>query len=210
MFLVFPKLLRSFHSNRYHHYKTALQSLFTNGILPVATTQTLSITNAPGADTANTKTATWTNASNVVTMANTVNVSIGGQVTGANMSNVVSATAYANSKISTTNLVDNNVVVAFSSVTTSNLAVNTLYYVSNQSNVTGTYYYDLATSNGGSPITFTAGTMNMNINRLVTAINVNANITLSAFPSNSGTAASVATRNLNTNLGSFKNWTITG
>lgn len=202
------KITSSFASSNMN--KAALESLFGNGILPVATTQTITITGAPGADTALSKTATWTNTSNVVTMANTVGVVVGAQVTGANMANTVSATAYSNSKISTTNLIDNNNMVAFATVTTSNLAANTLYWVSNQSNVSGTYYYDLATSNGGTPITFTAGTMTMNINRIVTAVNTNANITLSAFPSNSGTGATVTTRILNTNIAAFKNWTVTG
>mgnify|MGYP000473433969 CR=1 FL=1 len=173
--------------------------------------QTLTVSANPGADTALTKTATWTNSSNVMTMANTVGVVVGTQVTSASVNVGYSTTAYANNKVSLAVPLDANTMISFVSVTTSNLAANTLYYTSNVSNVGGTYYYDLSTTPGGTPITFTAGSSaNTRVNVLVTAVNTNANVILNAWPKDNGTGASVTTRQLNTNIASYKNWTISG
>jgi hypothetical protein len=191
--------------------KANLEGIFSNALGSVgAAGQVVTITSNPGADTAVNKTSTWTNTSKVITMANTVGLATGYQVTGANIGNAIAVTIQANNTISTTNMIDNNTMVAFANVQTSNLTANTLYYVGNQANVSNTFYYTLATSAGGANLTFTSGTGNLNINRLITAINTNANITISAYPSGNGTSANATTRALNTNIASFKGWTVTG
>jgi hypothetical protein len=190
--------------------KSNLEKIFTNAGNVGVGGQSINITNNPGADTALTKTATWTNNSNVMTMANTVGVTVGCQVTGANIANNIAITVQANNTISTTTYIDNATFISFANVTTTNLAANTIYWVSNRAESSGTYYYELATSNGGSSISFTSGSANMRINYLVTTVNTNANVILSAWPSGNGTSASATTRILNTNIAVLKGWSVTG
>jgi hypothetical protein len=106
-------------------------------------------------------------------------------------------------------VIDANTIVSFTTVTTSNAVANTLYYTSNRAGA-GPYTYDISTTQGGTPITFTNGTANMRVNILVTTVNTNANVILSAYPAGNGTATNVTTRTLNTNLAAYKGWTITG
>jgi hypothetical protein len=185
-----------------------------NNLAPVgAAAQTITITGNPGADTAvSTRTATWVSNDNKLTMANTVGITVGQQVTNAvNMNTGYSMSAYANSRISTTSAITDNTMISFSAVTTTNLSANTYYYTSNGSGTSPTFYFDLSTTPGGTPVTFTAGTMTGRVNLLVTAVSTNANITLNAYPAGSNAVATaVTTRILNTNLASYKGWTVTG
>jgi hypothetical protein len=171
--------------------------------------QTLTITGNPGADTSLTKTATWTNTSNVMTMANTVGVIVGAQVSNTANVNLGYAGTLTSNKVSVASVIDANTIVSFTTVTTSNAVANTLYYTSNRAGA-GPYTYDISTTQGGTPITFTNGTANMRVNILVTTVNTNANVILSAYPAGNGTATNVTTRTLNTNLAAYKGWTITG
>lgn len=189
--------------------KSALETLFVN-LGPYAGAVTLVITSNPGTDTALSKTGTFTTGSNVVTMANTVGVSVGTQFTQANLTATVSGTAYANSKISFTSIqADANTLISFSAVGTSNLVISTYYYLSNKSG-TGPYFYDVSATPGGTPLTFTAGTLTTRINRVVTAVNANANVTISATPSLNGTNLAITARNLQTDLATFKGYVVTG
>ena len=174
-----------------------------------AAAQTLNITSNPGADTALSKTASWGNASNVMTMANTVGVIVGAQVSNTANVNLGYAATLTSNKVSVSSIIDSNTVIAFATVTTSNASANTLYYTSNRAGA-GPYTYDISTTQGGTPNTFTNGTANMSVNLLVTAVNTNANVVLNAYPAGNGTSLAVSTRTLNTNLASFKGWTITG
>jgi surface protein len=179
-----------------------------------AATRTITITNSPGADTALSKTGTWSFNSNVITMANTVGLSVGYQISQANISTSTAATGNftlnANGKVSTTSRMDSNTIISFTTVVTSNLLANTLYYTSNVSG-TSPFYYNISTTPGGTALTFTAGTGNgARINTLITAINTNANIILNSYPLGNGTAAAVSLRNLNTNIATGKGWTVTG
>ena len=120
-----------------------------------------------------------------------------------------SATLTSN-KVSVSNFIDNNTIVAFSSVVTSNLAPKTLYYTSNRAGA-GPWTYDLSTTQGGTPITFTNGTSTtMGVNVLVTAINTNANVIMNSYSSDNVSTLSTSFRTLNTNLASLKGWTVTG
>jgi hypothetical protein len=175
---------------------------------------TLTITGSPGADTALSLTGAWSFNSNVITMANTVGLSVGYQISQANISTSTAATGNftlnANGKVSTTSRMDSNTIISFNTVATSNLLANTLYYTSNVSG-TSPYYYDISTTAGGTPLTFTAGTGNgARINTLIKTINTNANIILNSYPLGNGTAAAVSLRNLNTNIATGKGWTVTG
>jgi hypothetical protein len=190
--------------------KDNLETIFTNLGSVGAGSQSITITGNPGSDTQLTKTATWTNNSNVVTMANTVGVTVGTQFTGTNMADNIAITVQANNTISTTAYIDNATYISFANVTTTNLVANTRYWVSNRAESGGTYYYQLSGSNGGATITFTSGSANMRINRIATTVNTNANVILSAWPSGNGTGASVTTRVLNTNIATFKGWSTTG
>jgi surface protein len=187
----------------------ALQGIFANSILSNNTTQTITITGNPGATTALTKTVAWTNTSNVMTMANTVNVIVGAQVSNTANVNLGYVGTLASNKVSVASVIDDNTIVSFTTVTTSNALANTLYYTSNRSGA-GPYMYDISTTQGGTPNTFTNGTANMRVNLLVTAVNTNANVILSAYPAGNGTATTVTTRTLNTNLAAYKGWTVTG
>ena len=188
---------------------SSLTTMMTNLGSVGAASQTLTITGNPGADTVVAKTASWGNASNVMTMANTVGMAIGTQISNtANVNLGFSATLTSN-KVSVASYIDTNTIVAFSSVTTSNATANTLYYTSNRAGA-GPYTYDISTTQGGTPITFTNGTANMSVNILVTQVNTNANVVLSAYPAGNGTSLSINTRALNTNLATYKGWTVTG
>jgi surface protein len=188
---------------------TALQGIFTNSILSNNTTQTITITGNPGATNSFSRTATWNNASNVMTMANTVSLTVGSQVSNTANVNLSYAGTLTSNKVSVASVIDDNVIVSFTSVTTSNALANTLYYTSNRAGA-GPYTYDISTVQGATPNTFTNGTANMRVNLLVTTVNTNANVILNAYPAGNGTATAVTTRTLNTNLAAYKGWTVTG
>lgn len=191
--------------------KDNLENAFANVGSAGAAGQIIVITNNPGSDTALSKTATWTNTSNVMTMANTVGVSVGTQITGANIANALAITVNANNTITATSYIDNATYIAFANVTTTNLSANTRYWTSNRVDIgSGNYTYELSASNGGATLTFTSGSANMLVNRIVTTVNTNSNVILSAFPSNNGTAATATTRVLNTNIATFRGFGITG
>ena len=174
-----------------------------------AASQILTITGNPGADTALTKSATWTNTSNVMTMANTVGVIVGAQVSNTTNVNLGYTGTLTSNKVSVDSEMDANTIISFATVTTSNALANTLYYTSNIAG-TGPYTYDISTTQGGTPNTFTNGTANMRVNLLVTTVNTNANVILSAYPAGNGTTSNVTTRTLNTNFAAYKGWTVTG
>lgn len=144
-----------------------------------------------------------------MTMANTVNVVVGAQVSNTANVNLGYVGTLASNKVSVASVIDDNVIVSFTTVTTSNALANTLYYTSNRSGA-GPYMYDISTTQGGTPNTFTNGTANMRVNILVTTVNTNANVILNAYPAGNGTATTVTTRTLNTNLAAYKGWTVTG
>ena len=181
-----------------------------NNLAPVgAAAQTITITGNPGADTALSKTASWGNASNVMTMANTVGIVVGAQISNTANVNLGYAATLTSNKVSVASFINDNTIVSFTTVTTSNALANTLYYTSNRAGA-GPYTYDISTVQGATPNTFTDGTANMRVNLLVTAVNTNANVILNAYPAGNGTATTVTTRTLNTNLAAYKGWTITG
>ena len=170
--------------------------------------QTLNITGNPGVDTVVAKTATWSNVSNVMTMANTVGIAVGTQITGANINANIAYTLSTN-KLNTAAYLDNGIQVA-ALTGQPGWPANTIYYTSNRAG-SGPYTYDLSLVNGGTPNTIgSSGSGNFQVNLLVTAVNTNANVILNAFPSGNGTATTANTRALNTTIATLKGWTVTG
>jgi surface protein len=189
--------------------KLALENVMGNLRANLSFSRIITLANNPGTDTPLTKTATWTSTSNVMTMANTVGVTVGTQVTAAANVNIGYAATLTSNKVSVASTIGANTMISFVTVTTSNIAANTLYYTSNIAG-SGPYTYDLSTTPGGTPITFTNGTANMRVNLRVTGINTNANVILNAWPAGAGTGANVTTRQLNTNIATFKRWEVSG
>ena len=170
--------------------------------------QTLNITGNPGVDTVVAKTATWSNVSNVMTMANTVGIAVGTQITGGFINGNIAYTLSAQ-KLNTAAYLDNGIQVA-SLTGQPGMPANTIYYTSNRAG-SGPYTYDLSLVNGGTPNNIgSAGSGNFQVNLLVTAVNTNANVILNAFPSGGGTATTANTRALNTTIATLKGWTVTG
>ena len=174
-----------------------------------AASQILTITGNPGATAAITQNSSANTTSNVLVMANTVNVAVGQQITASGKINGTWSATLSSNKVSVSNFIDANVQIAFSAVTTSNAAANTIYYTSNRAG-SGPWTYDISTSQGGTPITFTNGTASMSVNVLVTAINTNANVIMNSYSSDVITNLSTSFRTLNTNLATLKGFTVTG
>lgn len=190
--------------------KTNLEQLFVN-LGTAATAQTLTITGNPGADTAVAKTGTWTTSSKNVT------ITVSGSVTANMYAYGTAITAINCSFTDSTDIVTvtggpatapiAGTLVAFPSiVTTTGISINRLYYVVNPSGAT----FQVALTPGGAPIALTTnGTGTMRYALQVTNV-VGTTVTLDNFPMLAGTAASITFRNLNTNLATFKFWTVTG
>lgn len=189
--------------------KTNLELMFTN-LGTAATTQTVTITSNPGADTAIAKTGTWTTGSKNVTITVAGSVVTGmymyGAIAGINCSftdagDIVTVTGgSALAPIAGT-------VVAFPSITsTTGISINTLYYVINPSGAT----FQVALTPGGSAIALTTnGTGTVRYALTVTNV-VGTTITLDNYPMTPGTSSPLTFRYLNTNLATFKNWTVSG
>jgi len=194
--------------------KTNLETLFASTLGTPASAQTLTITSNPGADTAVAKTATWTTASRNVTI--TV---AGSVVAGMYMYNATAIQAIACSFSTTTSKVTmsagrlapkNNTVVAFSNIGSTDLTINTLYYVVNSDWTSGSTF-ELATTPGGIAIGI-GGVNSSGTTRYALKVEsvVGTTVTLESYPMAAGTSAAVTFRYLNTNLASFRNWTVSG
>lgn len=193
--------------------KTRLETLFVNLGTP-ASAQTLTITNNPGADTAISKTGTWTTASRNVTIT-----ASGSVVAGMYMYSSTAIQAIACSFSTTTSKVTlsagrlapkNGTLVAFSNIGTTDLAINTLYYVVNSDWTAGSTF-ELATTPGGVAIGI-GGISSSGTTRYALKVEsvVGTTVTLESYPMAAGTSLAVTFRYLNTNLASFRNWTVSG
>lgn len=188
--------------------KTPMENVFAN-LISNTSGKTITISNTPASSAAVSLTGTWNNASNIITMTNTTGLIVGMTSTSANLTGNISITTYANSKISANNLAAaNNMIKVFAA--TGGLTANTPYYVSNASGTSPTYY-DVSATPGGTPLTLTAaGPANGLFDVKIASINTNANIVVTAWPSGNATTTSISSRNLNTTLATFKNFTLTG
>ena len=190
--------------------KDNLETVFTNLGGP-ASTQTITISGTPGADTAISRSCTFN--TNQVTLANTgiqaAGVTSGMFATGTGVTTALSVTTTASNDRIT------SAVVTFptsciggrvSFTTTANgLTRYVIYYIVTASS----NYIQVSTTPGGSVVDITAdGTMTMNMENQVVGVSTNA-VTL-AFPTSSTTTATIAFRKLNTNIARLKNWTVSG
>jgi len=190
--------------------KTALETIFTN-LQGNITSQTITITSNPGADTAVAKTGNTTNNSKVIVMANTVGLSTGMYVTAAGLNSLITTHNGIAVVVSSGFLPTANSVISFNAFTNvTNLSLNTIYYVKNPlSN-----QFQISLTPGGAAVqlnnTSTAGTCTLRYPNQITAVNANANITISEFANFTNTAVAISGRRLNTQLAIMKNWTVTG
>ena len=193
--------------------KTALEEVFANTLIGNATSQTITITSCPGADTAVAQTiSSWSGTSNVMSMANTVGVAA---------NQIVLGTTFSSSS-TTVNIVvgqpiigipfapDVGSIVGFTNVQTiTNINTYQTYYVTYSS---GTNMAISATP-GGANISFTGTSSSlvaMRIPIFVKSVVANSSITCTAAPAASGSSASASFRYLNVGQALIKNWTITG
>lgn len=172
----------------------------------------VTISGNPGADTAVSKTGTWTTASKNVTITASGSVTAGmylySTVAIANIScsfNATTDTVTVTGGPATAPIADT--VMSFSTiVTTTGITVYNLYYVVNPSGAT----FQVSLTPGGSPINLVnTGTGTMRYALKVTNV-VGTTVTLDNYPMAAGTSSAITFRNLNTNLASLRNWTIVG
>jgi len=196
----------------------ALQEVFTNTLAINATSQTITITSCPGADTPKTFTGTASANSNVITMANTVGLATGMIMTvgnGFGIGNRACTLNGANSVIVlTTGQAPANgmpLSIATPPGTVSGYAQYLPYYVVN-SGVAAANAFQISSSNGGGAVTLIGTTLSGNVifSTYINTVNANVNILVSN-PSNAAfTSNSYTFRNLNVSQAVLKNWTVTG
>jgi 6-phosphogluconolactonase (cycloisomerase 2 family) len=187
----------------------ALKLLMDNLATP-ATTQTITVSGTPGADTARSLAGTTTAGSNVIAMANTTNILVGDLITAGAGTGLVTARAVTFSAATSTvnyvahGLPDGKPVSFPTVVTTPNLSLYNIYYVVNATADT----FQLAYTQGGTPIAFSLdGTGTMLVPQYVTAVTTNSSITLDAPCSASG-ATTIGARTLNVAPAIMKRWSI--
>lgn len=190
---------------------TELNEVFTNLGSANAAGRVVTVSGNPGADTALTKTSTdWgSSSSKTIALANTVGIVIGMQATNAtSYSQVIPANTYASNNKLAVNCDADNGTLIYASGGGGGLSANTWYYVSN---VVGTLpsVYDVSATLGGPPLTLSNGTPSIGFNRIVNSITTNVSVTMSASAATSGNG-NIAFRLLNTNLATFKGWSVTG
>lgn len=174
--------------------------------------QTLTVGPNPGADTPVARTGiVFNSGSNVVPMANTVGLSVGMIMSPiANVTTVATTLTGANSAISLPMQLPDNTMVSLANVATSNLPVNTIFYTTYVNGSPPTVGHRLSLTPGGANVTFTSGIGNVRLAANITQINTNSNVILNYIISGSATNQSPSFRILNTNMATFKGWTVTG
>lgn len=190
--------------------KTNLEQLFVN-LGTASTAQTLTITGNPGADTAISKTGTWTTSSKNVTITVSGSVTTGMYAYGTAVSAITCSFTDSTDIVTVTGGPATapiaGTLVAFPSiVSTTGISINRLYYVVNPSGAT----FQVALTPGGAPIALTTnGTGSMRYALQVTNV-VGTTVTLDNFPMAPGSGTPITFRILNTNLATFKFWTVSG
>ena len=191
--------------------RTELESVFDNlGI--AAASQTITISGNPGADTAISRSCTFT--TNQVVLANT-GIQAAGVTTGMFASGTGVTSSVSVNVVAATDRITSTVISSWptssiggrvSFTTTANgITANQIYYiVAAVSN-----YIQVSLTPGGAPIDITSdGAMTMNMENQVVGVSTN-DVTL-AFPTTQTTTATISFRLLNTNIARLKNWTVSG
>lgn len=190
--------------------ETALKNVFI-GLGTATGAQTLNIGGNPGTVAAVSKTVALTANSNSVTLANTVGLSTGMQMAfTTNATSNIATTMNANSTITLPVQLNNNTELGFTSVTTSNLTINTLYYTVYDSGSAPSVIHKLTTTPGGANLTFTAGTGTSRFNPKIASITANTSFTFDCNMPNNVASGSIAFRSLQTNIATIKNWIVSG
>ena len=187
--------------------KPELETICTNlGI--AATTQTLTISSNPGADTAVTKTSASVSLTNV-DVSNTTGLVAGMYVYSDGVAPVTMNFSSSTSEFQFSSNFNppNGTMVSFSAFTVNpGLTVNRVYYTVNYREGG---FFKLSLTLGGAPITLTATSSGtMNYENYITSVGTNTLIL--ALPGNTGTGRTIVARLLNTHAARLKNWTVTG
>jgi hypothetical protein len=190
--------------------QSELESMFDN-ILP-AISQSVTITSCVGAPTAITKTALTTTAgSKTINIPTTSGLEVGMCLIGIGTSLTTPIAVTTTDATDTVNLnahgLSDGTEVAFSSiVSTTGIAIGTIYYVVNATTNT----FQLAATSGGPVLPlFTNGTGFIRYKCVITAITPNTNITIST-PCTSTATSTLTFRQLAVWKVLMKNWTVTG
>jgi len=188
----------------------ALNEVINNLGIPTAS-RTLTITGSLGAilTPAYSRSSTTTTGSTTITLSDTSNLVIGGQVTGTGINDGRAVTFQGTPDTVTLagHGIPNGKLVSFTAITTTTgIAVYTPYYVVNATTDT----FQLSLTAGGSAIALTNdGSGTMIYQTLITAIDPNVSVTIDV-PASISATNTLSYRNMNTQLAVMKRWTITG
>jgi surface protein len=190
--------------------KTSLELLFSN--LGIGTSQTLTITTNPGADTAVSLTGTTAAQSTTITMASTAGLSTGMSVSGTGTGITTGASVTFQDAGDTVTLashgLSNGDMVSFSVITTTTgIVINTIYYVISATTNT----FQVSATSGGSALTLTTdGSGTLKYNAKIVTINTNVSVVLDRPAATTAVASTLAFRILNTSQATLRGWAITG
>ena len=190
--------------------KTSLELLFSN--LGIGTSQTLTITTNPGADTAVSLTGTTAAQSTTILMASTTGLSTGMSVSGTGTGITTGAAVTFQDTGDTVTLVShglsNGDMVSFSVITTTTgIVINTVYYVISATTNT----FQVSATSGGSALALTTnGSGTLKYNAKIVTINTNVSVVLDRPAATTAAGSTLAFRILNTSQATLRGWAITG
>jgi surface protein len=192
--------------------KSALETVFDNLGASDGGTQTLTITNNWGIDTAVTKTVNTTAQSATISMANTSGLETGMYITGigTGITTGISVTSDITADTLTLNnhgLV-NGELVAFTGLgTTTGVSLRTIYYVVNAT--TNTFKISLTNNGAAINLTGSNATMTLRYPSYISAITTNVSITLDSPAATTQTNTTLTFRKLDASKAQLKGWAIT-
>jgi hypothetical protein len=191
--------------------KTSLELLFSN--LGIGTSQTLTITTNPGADTAVSFTLRATIAqSTTILMASTTGLSTGMSISGAGTGITTGAPVTFQDAGDTVTLANhgmsNDDMISFSVITTTTgIVINTIYYIISATTNT----FQVAATLGGAALPLTTdGSGTLKYNAKIVTINTNVSVVLDRPAATTAAGATLAFRILNTSQATLRGWAITG
>jgi surface protein len=191
--------------------RTSLEEIFTNLVSRTGASATITVSGNYGVGTIVSRTFTTTDGSTTITTADTSSLVAGMQVTGTGspLTSPVAVT-FQDAGDTVTLLghgLENGDEVSFATVvSTTGIALNTIYYIINKTTDT----FQLATSVGGSAIPLTTdGSGTMRHRTEIVSIVPNTSITMSRPMRGTG-AQTLAFRLLRTGTALLKNWAVTG
>jgi len=191
--------------------KPSLELLFSN--LGIGTSQTLTITTNPGADTAVSFASRATTAqSTTIAMASTTGLSVGMSISGTGTGITTGAAVTFQDTGDTVTLTNhgmsNGDMVSFSVITTTTgIVINIIYYVI--SATTNTFQVS-ATSGGSALALTTSGSGTLKYNAKIVTINNNVSVILDRPAATTAASTTLAFRVLDTSQATLRGWAITG